>query len=45
MTKLTKKDYLTPEVEIIAVAVEEGICSSGSTTPDYKEDDDVIVIG
>lgn len=45
MTKLTKNDYLTPEVEVIAVAVEEGICNSGSTTPEYKEDDDVIVIG
>ncbi len=45
MTKLTKIDYLTPEVEVIAVAVEEGICNSGSTTPEYKEDDDVIVIG
>lgn len=45
MTKLTKNDYLTPEVEVIAVAVEEGICNSGSTTPEYKEDDDVIIIG
>lgn len=45
MTKLTKNDYLTPEVEVITVAVEEGICNSGSTTPEYKEDDDVIVIG
>lgn len=45
MTKLTKDNYLTPEVEIITVAVEEGICNSGSTTPEYKEDDDVIIIG
>ena len=45
MKKITKNDYLTPAVEVIAVAFEQGICSSGSTTPEYKEDDDVIVIG
>ena len=45
MTKLTKIDYLTPEVVVMEFIVERGFGDSGSTTPEYKEDDDVITIG
>ena len=36
-------DYLVPEFEVVAVEVEQGF--SGSQLPEYKEDDDHIVLG
>ena len=37
------EEYLTPEFEVVAVEVEQGF--SGSQLPEYKEDDDHIVLG
>ncbi|MBR4027982.1 MAG: hypothetical protein IKJ08_00135 [Alistipes sp.] len=44
MKKSTKNDYLTPEVEVVEFIVERGFGESGGTTPEYKEDDDIIII-
>ena len=42
--KHTKQEkYLAPEFEVVAVEVEQGY--SGSQLPEYKEDDDHIVLG
>ncbi|MBQ5738063.1 MAG: hypothetical protein IIV55_03350 [Alistipes sp.] len=46
MTSTKHTNYITPDVEVITVSVEQGYSlSEGSTTPEYKEDDDIIVIG
>lgn len=38
-----QEEYLAPEFEVVAVEVEQGF--SGSQLPEYKEDDDHIVLG
>ena len=43
---MQKKDlYLAPEVDVVEIAVEQGFSGSVGQLPEYKEDDDVIVIG
>lgn len=37
--------YLAPEVDVLEIAVEQGFSASGGQLPEYKDDDDVIVIG
>lgn len=44
LMKHNKQDeYLAPEFEVVAVEVEQGF--SDSQLPEYKEDDDHIVLG
>lgn len=37
-----QEEYLAPEFEVVAVEVEQGF--SGSQLPEYKEDDDHIIL-
>ena len=43
MKHTEQEKYLAPEFEVVAVEVEQGF--SGSQLPEYKEDDDHIVLG
>ena len=43
MKHTEQEEYLAPEFEVVAVEVEQGF--SGSQLPEYKEDDDHIVLG
>ena len=45
MQKNNMNSYLVPEVEVENFTVEQGFAISDSTLPDYREDDDVIIIG
>ena len=42
MTQTEQQHYLAPEFEVVAVEVEQGF--SGSQLPEYKEDDDHIIL-
>ena len=37
--------YLTPEVDVLEIAVEEGFFGSVGQLPEYDDDDEVIEIG
>ena len=37
--------YLAPEIEVLSIYAERGFSASSPQLPQYKEDDDVIVIG
>lgn len=39
------RDYLTPEIEMLDIDVEQGFSGSGGQLPEYEEDDDVIILG
>ena len=43
--KMKKMIYSAPVVEIYSMQVEQGFATSGGQLPEYKEDDDVIIIG
>lgn len=43
--KLPLNIYLAPEIDFLTIAVEEGFSISEGQLPEYKEDDDVIIIG
>ena len=38
-------EYITPHVEVVMIAIENGYAGSGGQLPEYDEDGDVIVIG
>ena len=37
--------YLAPEIEVQSIYVERGFSVSSPQLPQYKEDDDIIIIG
>ena len=43
--KMKKMFYSAPAVEYYSMQVEQGFATSGGQLPEYKEDDDVIIIG
>jgi hypothetical protein len=43
MKHTKQEEYFAPEFEVVMVEVERGF--SGSQLPEYKEDDDHIVLG
>ena len=45
MNKSKLRCYLTPEIEALSIYTEKGFSASCSQLPQYKEDDDVIIIG
>ena len=45
MNKSKLRCYLSPEMEVNYVVVEQGFSLSTSQLPNYKEDDDIIIIG
>lgn len=38
-------DYLSPDIELVEVIVEQGFGDSNGQLPEYKEDDDEIILG
>ncbi len=42
---MKKMIYSAPVVEFYSMQVEQGFAASGGQLPEYKEDDDVIIIG
>ena len=42
---MKKMFYNAPVVEYYSMQVEQGFATSGGQLPEYKEDDDVIIIG
>ena len=45
MKKNILRCYLTPEIEVLSIYAERGFSASSPQLPQYKEDDDIIVIG
>ena len=43
--KMKKMFYSAPAVEYYSMQLEQGFATSGGQLPEYKEDDDVIIIG
>jgi hypothetical protein len=45
MTLHKQRDYLTPEIEVLYIVVEQGFVGSTGQLPEYEEDDDEIILG
>ncbi len=45
MQKIEKWCYLAPEIEVLYIALEQGFAGSTGQLPEYKEDDDEIILG
>ncbi|MBO5855041.1 MAG: hypothetical protein J6Q62_00070 [Alistipes sp.] len=45
MTLYEQRDYLTPEIEVLYIVVEQGFVGSTGQLPEYEEDDDEIILG
>ena len=43
--KMKKMIYSAPAVEYFSIQVEQGFTISNGQLPEYKEDDDIIIIG
>ena len=40
-----QRGYLTPEIEVLYIVVEQGFVGSTGQLPEYEEDDDEIILG
>ena len=40
-----QEKYLAPEFEVLYIALEQGFAGSTGQLPEYKEDDDEIILG
>lgn len=45
MTLHKQRGYLTPEIEVLYIVVEQGFVGSTGQLPEYEEDDDEIILG
>ena len=45
MTLQEQRDYFTPEIAVLYIAVEQGFVGSTGQLPEYEEDDDEIILG